>query len=320
MHIEALIARYGTWPPASGPARTAYCAREGLLALREARTAWGKSLRGISVLFPYEISSAPLDFDLDVAIPPSFSRRRETDRVARWFAAARRISQTVTDDRLQGGTYLAKHWEALEELSRAALHSACSATLWFADAKLDDFEQVNQRAVSQLFHEAHALSHRVGELVGGLFGCKIVEKDGRWMERCELSLLHVPIGNSIGFTAVMRCSICHEDVSECEHLPGLEYDVEVAATDQGCSVCRAECSHQPGETYSLLASSYASDLVLREVSLVARPRDPLCRVTGREVESERIRAQLGRSPSKHETVLDHGCMYFCQGFEEADLN
>lgn len=90
--------------------------------------------------------------------------------------------------------------------------------------------------------------------------------------------------------------------------------------DDVCSACdRAGCGHAPGEPARVICGSLLADIDLVEVSLVPRPRDPLARITSREVDAEELAGMLGRAPRPGERVLDHSCMHHCSGMRRPQL-
>ena len=74
--------------------------------------------------------------------------------------------------------------------------------------------------------------------------------------------------------------------------------------------------HEPGTAHEVIADVELADPVLREVTLTPRPRDPLCRISGRSVDDDSLLISLGRLPEPDEIVLDHSCMYPCTGFND----
>ena len=213
-------------------------------------------------------------------------------------------------------------FEASEGQLRAALQSAVEAYHWFDDVAKDLepdcvvlLSDAPRGTVSELCDRSHALVHQIGDVVGGLFGCVIEYDDGRWYEQCRTSLLHIPYGNSVGFSARHRCSICRTDPGDCPHERGCTYKVVVSRTADGlCTACGSEaCKHSPGSVIEVPATSMVDDAILHEVSLTPRPRDPLARITAREIDSADLQQHLGRLPTPQDVIFDHTCMHQCEG-------
>ena len=313
--IGGRILRVGALPPAAGPARTQWCVDQGLSALTDSRKQHGTALRTVMLHLPNGPADLPSPYPLHELHPKSRALVIGRSRVASWFALRRR---------LPGGG-----WESAEQPGRAGLQAAADAFNWLDDARQDLGEEAlvdvasfigraaKPQSVGSLIETAHATVHASGELVGGLFGCRITYEEGRWTDRCIVDLLHLRFGNSPGMAVRHLCSVCGLDAGDCGHEMGEPYTVRAARIGDGqCTVCREnDCAvHQPGTDYQVIARETLADPRLREVSLTPRPRDPLARIASRSVEDERLQAQLGRLPHPDEMVLDHACMYPCTGF------
>ncbi len=96
-----------------------------------------------------------------------------------------------------------------------------------------------------------ALTHHVGKLVEGTYGCYWTrdEAKGEWTNACPLLALHSRLGASWGGLSWGRCSICNAEDFQCDHVPGVCYDGVRCVRN----VYRVE---------------------LREVSLTPHPEDP----------------------------------------------
>jgi hypothetical protein len=195
----------------------------------------------------------------------------------------------------------------LEQRARAAL-----------DAAVDAFDHLED---TDLAAEAHALAHTVGELVAGLFGCR-AERDGdRWFDVCRLSLMHLRVGGSPGFVARRYCSVCDGDLAECPHQPETAYQ-KVAAhhSDGSCTVCDdADCAaHVPGTVYLVHAHAVVRHVDrLDEISIVARPRDPLARPTGVEIPAREV-AALSGNDAPNAILHCERCTSPCTGFTSVE--
>jgi ferredoxin len=152
--------------------------------------------------------------------------------------------------------------QALEQRSWAALVTAVAAFNYLED--------------TALAAEAHMHAHTIGELVARVFGCRAELKDGRWLDVCPLSLMHLRAGNSVGFVARRDCSVCDRDLSDCEHLAEAAYPMVAARRpDDECTVCGSGVcpSHVPGTVYNVVPHAVVREIDrLDEISIVARPR------------------------------------------------
>ena len=75
-------------------------------------------------------------------------------------------------------------------------------------------------------------------------------------QTCPVALAHNRIGMSIGGTAKRLCSLCGDDLSECEHTPGTSYLVPGGVSSLGwCRVCLQEATLLTGKPISGLRAS-----------------------------------------------------------------
>jgi hypothetical protein len=81
--------------------------------------------------------------------------------------------------------------------------------------------------------EAHTRLDEAGRWVRATFGCMLEQDGTAYFVSCPVRLGHVRVGLSIGGTAHRICSLCGEDVSECEHQRGVAYLVPGGVTDLG---------------------------------------------------------------------------------------
>ena len=79
--------------------------------------------------------------------------------------------------------------------------------------------------------DAHRLAHEIGAFASWHYGCKIVKSDDSWHWTCPVMLMHLRMGWSAGFSGDRFCSICDQDITECEHRRGRLYRVPVMNTD-----------------------------------------------------------------------------------------
>jgi len=329
--VESLILRFGEMPPAAGPARAQWCVSRGLTALADARKKHGIALRAVMAHLPHGPSDLPRQYPLHSLHPELLALVVGRARVRSWFALRRQLDHIDGVARRNGLVMLGTAWEAAEQCGRAAVQAAADGFNWLDDAHKDlggetrvdvaSFigRPADPQPVGALVDAAHATAHAAGELVGGLFGCRMVHDREQWNDRCTLALLHLRFGNSAGLAVRYECSVCRQDPGDCEHEPGAIYTVRAARTANGeCTVCGvSDCNvHPPGTAHQVTTRAVLSDPRLREVSITPRPRDPLTRITSRPVEDEDIRARLGRLPDPDEEILSHACMYPCTGFIE----
>lgn len=329
--ISGRVLRWGALPPAAGPARTQWCVGRGLTSLMDGRRNYGIGLRKVIAHLPNGAIDLPPSYPLHEHHSKDIALDIGRGRVRSWFSLRRRLGDL--DERMHGRGLILfdTEWEAAEKACRTALQSAADSFNWLDDARYDlgpgqlidvssfTGRSTQPRTVDDLVDSAHITVHAAGELVGGLFGCRMVHSDGRWFDECIVGLLHLRFGNSAGLWARYVCSICVQDPGDCEHEPGLAYPVTATRTPEGeCTICEdTQClAHKPGNTYEVIAYPRLTDPQLREVSLTPRPRDPLTRISGRSVDDEDLREQLGRLPESDEIVLHHGCMYPCSGYSE----
>jgi hypothetical protein len=163
---------------------------------------------------------------------------------------------------------------------------------------------------------AHEHAHAVAEFVGRMFGCHAEYRNGRFWDVCPLSLMHLRIGLSPGFTGPRLCSVCRQDLSECPHVPGVAVSIVVEDLNGHCSACSNPwpCTqHHPGTRLDVVPHGVIPDMDLHELSWVDRPREPRARITGVELPDGFLRAKLGRLPTRGEPLVCHRCQQPCQG-------
>jgi hypothetical protein len=152
-----------------------------------------------------------------------------------------------------------------------------------------------------------------------MFECQLkADEEGVYWDECAVSLAHRRLGFSVGMSHKVLCSVCHEDIDECEHLLGRTYPVVAARNAEGkCTACgRIECAHEPESTVSIYAQPVLSEPILREVTITPRPRDPLARLQAVEISTNLLIEKLGRNP-KGEVLRCMNCLEPCNGFTEA---
>lgn len=278
-------------PPAGGSARRAVLLQEGTAYLRQSKRRYGKVLLAlpsrVSALLP---DWAPLD------APDTkrsyFRQQIHEQRSAAWHRAQRTLGVTVGQQQRA----------ELEREAREALDASVTAFNFLEDEDLAD--------------AAHQHVHTVGEFVGQFFGCEAQYRDGRFWDVCPVTLMHLRIGMSPGFTGPRLCSVCGQDFSECPHVPGLAVTVLAEDRDGRCSACSRPwpCSqHLPGTGVDVVPHGVIPEMNVHELSFVDRPREPRARIASLELPDELLRAQLGRLPKANEPLVCHQCQQPCQG-------
>lgn len=251
MQFTAMVLKWGPIPPVHEPARTHFLTQAGRRELHFANQAALEATYALSRhirtdRFPYAMDFAQ---DWDVA----------WKRYQRWQVPAcqlRLATQSSDNNELPG-----------DGAARRALTHAAGAYRYL---RRGPFERV-----------ADLQLHRIGELVGGLYGCWYEFKNDRWFDTCLVRMAHLHMGLSAGFTAKRLCSICGEDFSECDHHPDRLYPVSAERAAGDCNICgaSAECDHDPGAEYLVRPTIRLDSAVMREVSLTPNPRDPSLMIT-----------------------------------------
>ena len=321
-------------PPPAGRARTEFCLHEGLEALAKASSLYGTALRTAGAHLPKGLRSIPGAYPLHEAHLEHQSRTIGRRRVERWFRNRNFLDDLDDRARILGARFLGPDWSRAEASAREALTGAVAAFYWIDDVALDlepktivsvgSFSANALRVlpvhttVSELHKRAHALAHKAGELVGGLFGCRLVHDGDGWYKQCPLSFLHIRLGYSPGMICRYSCSLCQQDPSECEHDTGELYPLTAARIEDRCNVCRSrdECIHIPCEVYPARARRSIVEAELLEISVVPRPRNPLARIERLGVDDEKMLQFHGFLPHPESTLLCHDCMFPCTGFSE----
>ena len=279
-HMKMAMAFAGPIPPAIGAPRDEFLQRRGRVAAGQASRAY------LAALSEIESAIGP------IRVPMSASAFAETTSVeahlSRWEPLRARLIALADSGKLPG-----------EQVARFGLARA-------VDANYDLSESTGAAG-------AHKRMHHLGEFVSGLYCC-FVEWDAEqalWFARCAVALSHTGLGVSPGFTADLHCSICDEDVADCEHYPDSLYDVTAVHTVGGfCSICqKSACDHKIGCVYKVSQSNIFCNIEFQEGSLTPTPREPRARVTGIEVDPQ-------PSPPKHLTSRRRclQCLVTCPGY------
>ncbi len=334
LRIRGLAARSNVpLPPPAGPARTEFCIIEGMRALNAGRRKYGQALIGVGAHLPRSLADLPPNYPLHEQSSEQWSRRLGRTRVRAWFRLRNQLDDLDDAARTLGVRRLGLAWAGTESAARSALGAAVAAFNWLDDVAQDLDERIPIDVDSfsyatgirgwglvssgTLLDQAHELAHLAGELVGGIFGCRLVHDGEGWIKRCPLSLMHIRLGNSPGMTVRYSCWVCGQDPAECNHELGQSYDAVAVPSNGECSICRfvdsGSCEHVAGQVYHVRAGRSVVEADLHEVSLVRRPRDPLARIESISCDDGRMSRRFGFVPSPDSVLLCHDCMYPCSG-------
>ncbi|HEU5033061.1 MAG TPA: hypothetical protein VFV01_49655 [Spirillospora sp.] len=242
-------------------------------------------------------------------------------RVEQWFSWHQRLKAVGIRTKANEST-----WGQAEQNARESLRHAVAAYNWLDDLTFelpssveilfDDDVKTRTFILGDAITEAHDLVHRTGELVGGIFGCRLKHDKGDWKSECQVSISHLRFGFSPGMLVRHLCNVCGVDPGDCDHEVGEEYMSTVSRFEGHCNVCnKAECGHLVGSTIKLVACEMNAGIDIHEVSLVARPRDPLARLSSRGIDDEELIDFFGFLPAPDAHLLCHECMYPCAGFK-----
>lgn len=188
---------------------------------------------------------------------------------------------------------------------REAIGLAASAYNWLEDSEYEE--------------SMHVEMHKYGRYAREHFDRRcFLQWDGRrYEQRCPIGVAHKRIGFSIGFIAKRFCSVCDEDLSECEHVPGQFYDVEASDLDGVCRICRRpSClDHVGGQTYRGRASSIIREARITEISLVNKPKQPEARLLAIPIDTAALADFLGPEFRPGMRVNCDKCIMDCPGVE-----
>jgi hypothetical protein len=224
LHIRGRAARTGvTLPPPDGPARTHFCIVQGVRMLHVGFRKYGQALMCVAVHLPSGLADLPPKYPLHEQHSTLWSRQLGRTRVRQWFGLRNRLDDLDDPARLLGRRYLGRDWAEAEGAARGALEAAVAAFNWLDDVAqdldqrvlidIDRFSHVTAVrgwgliSAGALLDQAHELAHLTGELVGGLFGCRLVHDGDEWTKRCPVSLMHIRLGYSPGMTVRYSCCI-----------------------------------------------------------------------------------------------------------------
>ena len=197
---------------------------------------------------------------------------------------------------------------------RRAERAAREALVFYAGA-LDWAEETAQEA------ETHAQLDAAGHWVRHTFGCHLHREGKSYSQRCPVALGHNRIGMSIGGAAKRVCSLCGQDLSECEHRRGIAYLVPGGASNLGwCRVCLKKdgCDHRADEEYRVSVVSIITEMELLEVSIVGRPAHPDARFKSISIDVNELRDHLGEIFTPGVPVSCDRCLLPCDGLTRHD--
>jgi hypothetical protein len=191
-----------------------------------------------------------------------------------------------------------------EPEARRAIDAAVRAFWWAEDTELEDAQ--------------HTLVHKVGRWTRRTFGCYLDYDGKRYRQLCPIAIAHKRLGFSIGFVGPRTCSICGQDLSECEHIRGRTYWVRGGAHDsRPCAVCvQPLCRHLPDRLYRAPVVSIISEIdEVREVSVVGRPAVPEARLQELPIETSALRERFGSAFHEGVRISCDLCLGACWGFD-----
>lgn len=171
--------------------------------------------------------------------------------------------------------------------------------------------------------DCHQRLDAAGRWVRETFGCSLSWNGSTYYDTCPVSLGHTRMGFSIGGTVERRiCSLCGQDLSNCQHVRGTAYYVPGGTGDLGwCRVClETACTHSESKLYRAEVIAMLSGIEVTEVSLVSKPDNPLARVQILSVSCEDLREFLGPEFEPGMEVSCDRCLQPCDGLHRPNLN
>jgi hypothetical protein len=217
--------------------------------------------------------------------------RAHRGRANRHFAAAQRL--------------IGHAREKAEGEARAGLDRAARAFWWAEDTPMEE--------------DQHLLLHRIGRWTRRNFGCELHFDGTGYRNRCPVAVAHKRIGQSVAFVAQRLCSLCDQDLSECEHMSGRTYWVRGGAWADGPSrVClRDACRHRPDRLYRAPVGSIVKEVdEIREISIVRRPAYPEARLLDLPVSTADLKHAFGSDFKVGMRVSCDQCLGECPGIED----
>jgi hypothetical protein len=195
----------------------------------------------------------------------------------------------------------AKALARAEEEARAALGFFASSLDWAEDSSEED--------------EAHRQMDVAGKWVRQTFGCNLKRSGTEYQQTCPVALAHNRLGFSVGGYATRICSLCGNDLSECQHESGTAYLVPGGPEPLGwCRVCLKDtCEHSASETYRVSVVGKLTDMRVEEISLVHKPAQPEARILAMSVTASDLRELLGDEFVPGIEVSCDRCLLPCGG-------
>ena len=245
---------------------------------------------------PIDAPNAPVEGS-DAGDATDRSQRHMQENVRRLRAQADHHFQTAR--RLH-----AQRSPAAEAAARRAIHTAVEAFWWAEDSDLEDAQ--------------HAFMHRIGRWTRKRFGCSIAFDGQRYVQRCRIAIAHKRFGFSPGYSAILLCSICNQDVSECPHLPHRYYWIRGGSGPTGrCAVCyQEECRHRTDRLYKTRLTRIVTDMEILEVSFVPRPAGVVTRLLELPVSMNDLQEAFGPEFTPRTRLSCDLCLGACWGFTE----
>lgn len=222
------------------------------------------------------------------------------------------LSAKTNDPKIQNNDGSKNNWklsEAQARMSSAITHMAKADHFLSLDKPREAEDALRKSLViireAILFQpdnpEYRSFILKVGRKVHDLFGCIIPFENGQYQAVCPVLLSNISYGFSMGWKKKAICSICGQDIFDCEHVPGRIYDnVEARKFEEICNVCGEKaCSHTEGDHFDKVkAIRIVTELKINDISLVERPDNPLCAIMKTPISRDEILDDL--SPKEKE--------------------
>lgn len=240
----------------------------------------------------FEAAGSDEDLRLDHLRDQIARRRHEAERLR--AAAENALANDPPD------------WAIAEQQARQALHFYARSLDWAEDTAAEE--------------EAHRLMDEAGAWVRSTFGCWVAKEGDAYRQTCPVALAHNRLGFSIGGSATRICSLCGDDLSECEHLPGVAYMVPGGSAGLGwCRVCLEEaCDHNPEDLYRVSVVARIEELDVSEISLVTKPANPEARLIRVDVPVSELQAEFGSDFVPGPAIRCDRCLSPCDGLIKHD--
>jgi hypothetical protein len=172
---------------------------------------------------------------------------------------------------------------------------------------------------TELEAEVHQRMDDAGRWVCSTFGCHLDWDGTAYYETCPVAIAHNRLGLSIGGAARRICSLCGDDLSECEHQRGTAYMVPGGHVDLGwCRVCLSKeaCDHDPNELFRVSVVSIITEMDIEEVSIVNKPAQPEARFTRVSIPLADLKEALGPEFEPGIPVNCDKCLLDCAGLRK----